>query len=124
MSWLTTEEMAAARADLADLLDARCTIRRKGPDGQWGTIGHDIPCRVTMVGSGVEAGLSLAASDVDGNAVLTIPAGTSLGDETDVRGVLQALIAGDGNERPRRFEAAMVRPRQAFLLRIVGTVEG
>lgn len=122
-AWLEPSELEEARADLADLLDARCTIRRKGPDG-WGTIGHDVPCRVTMVGSGVDAGLSLAASDVDGNAILTLPAGTPLGDETDVRGVLQALIAGDENERPRRFEAGMVRPRQAFLLRIVGTVEG
>lgn len=120
--WLTQEEIDGARGDLAELLDATCTLRRRSQAG-WDTLATGVPCRVQMVGSGVNYGLSLAAADVDGAAVLTLPAGTNIGDQRTVKGVLQALIVGDPELPPRRFEAQMVRPRQAFLLRIVGTVE-
>ncbi len=121
MSWLTAEEISGAREDLAELLDSTCTIRRRsapGPGGVWETIGEDVPCRLGLIGSAVGEGIALAAADVNSNAVLALPAGTEVGDQTTVTGVLQAVVEG------RRFEARLVVPRQAFLMRVLGSVEG
>lgn len=121
MSPVTVEELEAGREDLADLLWERCTLyRRQQPGGAWTPIapGFAVPCRLTLIGSQVAGGLALAAADVNANAVLSLPAGTSLGDLATVAGQVQAIVEG------RRFEARMVAPRQAFLMRVLGSVEG
>ncbi len=114
---LSPAEIDSAREDLADLLWERCTISRRIA-GEWVEVAADVPCRLTLVGSAVAGTQQLAAADPNANAVLTLPAGTDIGGEAAVAGDLQMRVDG------RRFEARMVVPRQAFLMRVLGSVEG
>lgn len=116
---LSAAEIAAARTDLAALLWERCTIRRRQPNGSWTTLGTDVPCRLTLSGAAVDGEQTIVSSDPRANATLTLPAGTNVGDEAAL---------GEDNLRievgVRRFIARLVAPRQAFLMRILGEVQG
>lgn len=111
---LSAPELQAIREDLADLLWETCTIRRRtNPTGPFADVagGAPIPCRLTLIGSAVRAPLPVAASEVDANAVLSLPAGT------DVAAGDRILVDG------RVFEASFVVPRVFALQRVLGSVE-
>jgi hypothetical protein len=127
MSVPTDLEISSGRADLAAALWERCTLRRRpAPDQPFQTIegGEDVPCRLAPRGGQVGGVQVLSAADPHGEFTLSLPAGTDVGDEKTVEGLLQALVTSRLHAGARRFEATYVEPRQAFLMRVRGTVEG